>query len=316
MADKSGKINRSFYYYDILFMKNENNKLVRIKDQEHSFYNAFREIKGKQDKIKKGTTKPDELEVSVDNGDKIYIIVDKVEYGHPIEFRLVLCRVDALPLVENNGLLKFLTEYLPKNFTLAEITHCVIFPQYNIMGAEYNFSGARPTAIKAYLPQVYHEIDHVYCANKLDEKVINKLQKGEKFSLFTLSLKNNSEAMTELMNRRSIFQLPFVSIPDVDVFEVSLKRRKSKARNGFDSPIPIDEMDEFISNYREDIKRFKVSQGAVYRDSIDLLYDKLVKVSELTRTVNKTIDSKIAYKIILDFFHETVKPLVDKKQNR
>ena len=75
-------------------------------------------------------------------------------------------------------------------------------------------------------------------------------------------------------------------------------------------------MDEFIRNYREDLKRFKVSQGAVYRYSIDLLYDKLVKVSKLTRTVNKTIDSKIAYKIILDFFHETVKPLVDKKRNR
>lgn len=307
MSNKKGKVQRNFYYYDIFLMKHINNKLTKIDNMEETFYDIFKHIINKQRKIEKGIIDPDEIAVAIDNGDKIYILVDKNIKGYPIEFRLVLCRADALPLVENNGLLNFLTDYLPKNFTLAEITHCVIFPQYNIMGAEYNFSGARPTAIKPYLPRLFNEIDYVYCANKLDGNVFSKLKKGETFSLFTLSVKNDSAAMTHLMNETSLFRLPFTNISDVDVFEISLKRRKTKTHDGFESPIPIDDMDNFIREYREDIKSFKVSQGSIQRDKVDLLYDKLVKTSEITKTVNKTVDSEEAYKIIKDFFNTTVK---------
>ena len=159
MSSKKGKVQRNFYYYDIYLMKHINDNLTKIDNQEEIFYEIFEHILKIQKKIEKGALDPDEIAVSIDNGDKIYILVDKNVRGCPIEFRLVLCRADALPLVENNGLLNFLADYLPKNFTLAEITHCVIFPQYNIMGAEYNFSGARPTAIKPYLPRLYNKID-------------------------------------------------------------------------------------------------------------------------------------------------------------
>lgn len=307
MSNNKGKIKRSFYYYDISLMKNGSDKLIKIENQEETFYKAFKHIEDKQKKVQEGTIESSEIAFPIGGGDKIYIIVDKVVESFPIEFRLVLCRADALPLVENKGLLNFLTEYLPKNFTLAEITHCVIFPQYNIMGAEYNFSGARPTTIKSYLPQIYSGIDYVYCVNKLDDKVLNKLKAGEKLSLFMLSIKNDSKAMTELMNKQSIFGLPFAKISDVDVFEISLKRRKTKSHKGFDSPIPIDNMDDFIHEYREDIKSFKVSQGAIQDDCIDLLHDKLVKTCQITKTVNKTVDSTEAYNVIKDFFDTTVK---------
>ncbi len=307
MTNKQGKTTRNFYYYDISLMKYNSDELIHIKNQTETFYKIFKQIEHKQKEIGKGNIKSDEIVISINNGDKIYIIVDKNQKDLPIKFRLVLCRADALPLVENKGLLKFLTDYLPKDFTLAEITHCVIFPQYNIMGAEYNFSGARPTAIKTYLPLISSEIDYVYCINKLDDKVINKLKKGESFSLFALSIKNDSEAMIDFMNKTSIFQLPFKHISDVDTFEIILKRRKSKNHNGFDSPIPIEQIDEFIQKHREDIKNFKVSQGAIQKDKIDLLYDKLVKTCQLTRTENKTVNSNEAYKIIENFFDETVK---------
>ena len=311
MGNKKDKITRSFYYYDVSLKKKSSNQFINISEQEDYFYKVFKHIENEQKKLEKGIIKSDDLVVSVDNGDKIYIIVDRIKKGQPIEFRLVLCRANALPLVENKGLLNFLTDYLPKNFTLAEITHCVIFPHYNIMGAEYNFSGARPTAIKSYIPRIYPDIDYVYCVNRLDDKVLNKLNKGEKFSLFTLSVRNNSNAMTELMNKKSIFCLPFVDISDVDTFEISLKRRKSKTHKGFDSPIPIEDLDDFIRENREDIKSFTVSQGALTKkDVINLLYDKLVHTSDLTKTVNKTVDSNEAYRIIKDFFNTTVKSTI------
>lgn len=306
MSRKKGKVQRSFYYYDIFLMKNINNQLTNINNQEETFYEIFQYIQNEQKKD------PDKTTVTIDNGDRIYILVDKIIKGNPIEFRLVLCRADALPLVENKGLLNFLADYLPKNFTLAEITHCVIFPQYNIMGAEYNFSGARATAIKLYLTQLYNKIDYVYCANKIDGNVFSKLKKGKTFSLFTLSVKNDSAAMTHLMNDTSLFKLPFANISDVDVFEISLKRRKTKTHDGFDSPIPIDAMNEFIREYREDIKSFKVSQGSIQKDKVNLLYDKLVKTCEITKTVNKTVDSDEAYKIIEDFFNTTIKTVIQK----
>lgn len=195
MSNKKDTVTRSFYYYDIILLKYKFKNLVRIDNQEANFYKIFNQIKNIQKEIKNGTTSSDKIEVNIDNGDKIYIIVDYIEKDKPIEFRLVLCRADALPLVENKGILNFLTDYLPKNFTLAEITHCVIFPDCGIMGAEYNFSGARPTAIREYLPKFSPEIDYVYCANKLDDKVITKLRKNEKLSLFELSIKNNPEVM-------------------------------------------------------------------------------------------------------------------------
>lgn len=309
MPNIKSTVMRSFYYYDISLLKNDKGKPVKISNQEDLFYKIFNDIKKIQKRINKGTANSNEIEVNIYNGDKIYILVDNCDKNKPIEFRLILCRVDALPLVERNGILNFLSDYLPKNFTLAEITHCIIFPEYGIMGAEYNFSGARATAIKAYLPKITSIVDYVYCANKLDDKVLRKLKKNEKLSLFELSIKNGSEAMKKLMNEKSIFTLPFAQINDVDTYEITLKRKKTKTHQGFDSPIPFNEIDSFIQEYREDIKSFKISQGSVQKDKIDLLSDKLVKKCEMARTENKTIVSEDAYNIIKNFYDLTVKPV-------
>ena len=157
------------------------------------------------------------------------------------------------------------------------------------------------------MPRIFDKIEYVYCANKLNNKTVDRLRKGEGFSLFQMGIRNDSDAMQYLMESKSIFCLPFAKVPDVDTFEIVLKRRKSKKNVGFESPIPIDVMDEFISKYRDDIKSFKVSQGAIQNDAIDLLHDKLVKVSAVTKTVNGTIDSKQAYHEIKMFFDTVVR---------
>lgn len=308
MAKQKGKVPRNFYYYDLSLLNfDSNGNLHKVKDSVIMYYEIFQYIFNLRKEIENGNEKQEKLEVSIDSGDKVYIIVDKAEEKKPIEFRLVLCRSDALPYVESNGLLDFLTKYLPENFSLAEITHCVIFPEYNIMGAEFNFSGARATSIKAYLPRVYDKVDYVYCAHRLNSKAIEKLRKGEGFSLFQMGIRNDSQAMQYLMEEKSIFSLPFSKIPEVDTFEILLKRRKGKKSVGFDSPIPIELMDDFIKNYRDDIKSFKVSQGAIQNDVVDLLHDKLVKTSSVTKTVNKTINSKEAYHEIKTFFDTVVR---------
>ncbi|GEM_PF-668423 len=308
MSKLKSKVKRNFYYYDLKLFKEVNGKRRIIKKHESIYYKVFADLDQIQKDVLKGKESIDKLEVFTDAGDKIYILTDKVKNNEPIEFRLILCRNDALPYVESKGLLEFLTKYLPKDFSLAEVTHCVIFPKYNVMGAEYNFSGARAGAIKNYLPQVSGGlIDYVYCANKLSGDALKKLRSGETFSLFSISVKNNSDAMSQLMSHMSVFALPLKGPEELDTFEVVLKRRKSKNKKGFECPIDLDQLGDFISNNHDDIKSFKVSQGTIQNDAIDLLSDKLVRHGAVTKTVNKTISSKEAYHEIKTFFDTTIR---------
>lgn len=311
MSKQKGSVRRNFYYYNIKPMTyNSDGKLVDVADSSAVFYEAFERIHELCDKIKKGAELSNKLEITVENGDRLYILVDKVVRNEPIEFRLVLCRTDALPYVENQGLLEFLAKYLPQNFSLAEITHCVIFPKYNILGAEFNFSGARVASIKEYLPAVCEKIEYVYCTPGLNDTVLQKLRKNENFSLFRMVLKNNSEAMRELMNQRSIFTLPFGGIREVETFEIVFKSRKGKQKKGFESPIPLDQMDDFIQRNRDDLKTFVVSQKSVQSDAVDLLHDKFVCSADVTKTANKMIDSRSAYHIIETFFDTDVRKTI------
>lgn len=314
MPKKNKAVLRNFYYYDISLMKQEDGNFTRIANQEESFYKIFSFINQKQGEIEKKEGESDEISIATMRGDKMYILVDKVERGFPIEFRMILCRTDAFPFIEHNGLLDFLTSYIPDGVSLAEITHCVLFPKYNIMGAEHNFSGAKATALKHYIPAIFPEIEYVHCVNRLNEKIIDRLRKNDKFSLFSIAVLNGSDAMTYMINKHSIFHELFASTSNIDVFEITLKRTRKKTKGGFDSPIPIERMDEFMRDYRDDIKKFRVSQGSIQGDAINLLHDKLVETREVTKTINKTIDSNEAYKIIKDFFNETVRATLNQRE--
>ncbi len=259
----------------------------------------------KKGDTKKQTELQKQLEYPTDDGDKLYIIMDEIN-SEAIKFRMVLCRMDALPYVEKNGVLTFLTEYLPKDFSLAEITHCVIFYNDGIMGAEFNYAGARASFIGEYIMIALGGADYVTCRAKINEEAFKQIIDDKPYGYFALAVKNTPEMKKELAEKLNIFSVLMDKIKDVDEYEVVLQRRITKEKKGFDAPLTIEEMENFIKNYKDHIKEFKISQGAK-KDSIDLINDKLVCKAVMVKTKNKTIDSKEAYGKIISYYSAVVK---------
>lgn len=297
---------RSFYYYDIKSLKkNSDEKLVVEDDQLERFYQAFEYISALF-----SNKEYEKLTLNTKNGDRIYVIPDEVKRGSPIKFRLVLVRMDALPLVQQGGELASLTDYISDEFGLAEITHCVLFPDDGILGAEYNHSGARATAIKEYLPSAVQDIEYIYCVPHLNQDIFKQLVEEKELTLFQLEIKNTPAMKTYIADSQSAFKLLFAGFPDSDTYEITIKRRTGKKKKGFMSPMSTDEMRDFIRNCDDDINKFRVSQGAIQRDAIDLLGQKVVCKTEVIRTANKHVDRNDAYRIIITFFNEKVKGLL------
>ena len=294
---------RSFYYYDIKALKKDSEgKLVDEDDQQECLYKAFEHINELF-----ANKEYNKLTISVKNGDRVHVIPDEVKRGSPIKFRLVLVRTDALPLVEQDGKLTSLTDYIDNEFGLAEITHCVVFPRFGIMGAEYNYSGARATALKEYLPKIVQDIEYLYCVPHLNQDVFEQLIEEKGLTLFQLEVKNTPVMKNYIAESQSAFRLLFTGFPESDTYEVILKRREGKNKKGFKSPMSTEDMKDFIRNCDDDIKKFKVSQGLIQRDAIDLLGQKVVCKTDVIRTANKHVDSNDAYRILTDYFNEKVK---------
>ena len=295
-------VQRSFYYYDIrALQKNSEGKFVEEENQKERFYRTFEELHDLY--IKDGL---EGLSVQIDNGDRLYIIPDVVERGKPIQYRLVLVRTNAFPLVEENGTLNSLTDYIENDFGLAEITHGVIFPDYGILGSEYNHAGARATAIKEYLPRIIEAIGYIYCTPHFREDFLKQLEDVKELSLFQLKIKNTPNMKKYIMECGSTFFLPFKEMPESSTYEVTMKRGVGKKRKGFKSPLSKKEIEEFITNCGDDINTFKISVGDIQKDAVDLLRQKVVYRTGVARTANKCIDSNYVYRILIGYFNNAL----------
>jgi hypothetical protein len=308
-----GNVERKFYYYDInLFdLDDTSNTLVEVKNQKqrfeemfHYIYEINKKISKEKDDVKKRKLQK-QIEFSTSDGDKLYVIVDKINEDN-IRYRLILCRSNALPLVEKNGILSFLTEYLPKDFSLAEITHCVIFQNDGILGAEFNYAGARPSYITEYLMAGIRKIPYVTCKPKINSEAFKRIVDEKPFGYFVLSVKNTPEMRSVLAQKNNLFSALLSNISNVDEYELCLKRRITKKKEGFEAPLTKSEMEEFVKTYKDFIGTFKVSQGAK-KDAIDLISDKFVCKSDFVQTKNKTIESDEAYGVIVSFFGSVIK---------
>lgn len=307
---KKETVQRNFYYYDIMpLKKNKEGRFEEESNKEETVYNAFEHIYS----LFSGNGQ-EELIVDIDNGDRVYVIPDEVRRGAPIKFRIVLVRTNGFPLVEQGGELLSLTQFIESEFGLAEITHCVIFPEYGILGAEYNNSGARATVLREYIPRVTQDIEYLYCVPHIKQDVFEKIIKEKGLSLFQLEIKNTPETKCYIAETHSTFLFPFVRIPDNDTYEIVIKRKIGKKKKGFECPISISEMKALIQNCGADIRKFKISQGSIQNDAVDLLKQKVVHKSTVTRTSNKNIDSEDAYRILVNFFNQELKESLNKKE--
>lgn len=301
-----GKIERSLYYYDLELQEfdEQEKKFFPVKEYETTVLEVFEEIKN---------LPIQETEIKTPEGNKLYMLVDGIDKVNKIiYYRLVLVKVDAFPLVEWEGNLQSLNEFLDKNQNIAEITHAVLFYEYGVIGSEFNFSGARATAVSKIIRAFFKERDRIISCksrNKLDKTVYEKIIDGESLSLLDLSVKSNSKAHAKLKRSKSFLRSMIMPIPsDLDTFEIVLKKKKS-AKNGEDGfeCISKEEIIDLISNNRDDLKKFKICQEeSITKDSVDLLSNKLIEKKTFAKTANRQISSNEMYKSIEIFFNSTV----------
>lgn len=294
-------VERSIYYYDFY----TRNKIGNTDKYDYSailIKNFLIDLQQKQ----AGSDSYEQFLKPTRNGNNMFVIVDDIEKTL-IKFRIVLCRDDALPFIEKNGNLETLGSYIDSDQSIAEITHCIYFCDYGILGAEYNASGARATAIVEYLQRFELTEGIITCRHKLNFDAYAKLIDDEEFTLFDFSVKSNSDAYNDMLAKKSIFSSIQKTVPDADAFEVVLKKRKTKKNkfSGFVLPFTKNETKELLEKYREDIIKFNVSQGSI-ADKIDLLSDKFVNKVTLVRTAERTIDSNDMYSRINNYFNGSV----------
>lgn len=307
---KENVVTRSLYYYDLYwkYFDEKSGDFVNVKRKGEKFENFLKKFYFKEKKVN------GKYISTTENEDNLFIITDKIE-NDKVCFRIVLCKTNALPLIEQDGELEELEKYINKKQNIAEITHCVFFKDTNIIGSEFNFSGARISALNWYIPRILsicgddQKAYQIKFVPKIDNDAYRKLAKNETITLFDMTFKPDSEAYKKVLARNSLFSGAVKNVPDAEIIEITLKRRKNKANSyvGMNDVLSSSDLKELLTKYRDDIGRLYISQGS-YCDAIDLLSDKLVSKVDIVRTKKRTIDSKDAYKKIEEFYKEEVKP--------
>lgn len=316
MGKKKGTVERGIHFYDILFQRigNKNEEaFVSYKNQEEKAISIFEEFKEINDQIAKEAKKEKRLELlekieyNTENGDKLYIEVDQIDKKKKyIKFRLVLCRPDAFPFIEQEGKLKNIVKFVGGEFSLAEVTHCVLFYEKGIMGGEYNFNGARATAVSAYITSKTEKIDRCECTPKMNKDVFKKIVDDKDYSLFQLKVKNTPTMRVLLRDQMGFIGSTMNEINELDSYEIILRRRTGKKKAGFPPLMKKEEMKTFVDQNSEDIEKFKINQG-IYDGPVNLLKDRIVTKREFVITKDKTIDSDSMYNAIQNYYECSVK---------
>lgn len=301
MAKEKSTVSRSIYYYDaIMYHRDSKGNLQRSNNKAGSIISSvFSQIKKMQ------LDNDDDIMIKVKSGNKLFMIIDN-DSENRIDFRIVLSRRDIIPFVEKDGKLESLTNYIDKNQNIAEITHGVYFKEYGVFGIEYNFNGARSSAIPQYFMEQSNLIEYMQLSNILNMDAYLKLNTKKDYSLFDITIRNNSILHNKLMERTSIFAVK-EKFDEVETYEIILRKRKTKKNGykGFNLPMSYGLLEEILKKDREDIEKFRVSQDKI-SENIDLLSDKFVNKVTFVKEKNRSIDSKNMYENISSYFELVV----------
>lgn len=306
---KEQQVKRSLYYYDFIWkvFDEERGEYKAVKNKKVKFENFLKKFN-----LKEGEKLNGKYIILTEKGDSVFVITDNIDNEY-IDFRIVLSKNNALPLVETGGSLKELEEFIGKKQNIAEITHCVFFRKTGVLGGEFNFSGARVSVLNWYMPRVLakdgddQKLYEVKFISKINNDAYQKLDKEKGFTLFSMSFKPDSDVYREVLSKTSIFSSAAMSVPDAEVIEITMKKRK-KNRKDYQRMSPVltrEQIQQIIKEYRDDVERFYVSQET-YSDGVDLLTDKLVTKVDIIRTTKRTIDSQDIYQKIKNFYREEI----------
>ena len=232
MENKS--VNRKIYFYDLEVTTVDNGLIETCENPGERLKQFFVEYKKKYNQIcseknvKKRKEEFDKLAKITENGERIYFVIDSSRITKSVDFQIVLLKDNLFPKVEKDGNLNFLADYIDGSFRLAEVTHCVIYFDELILGAEFNFSGARPSAVAEYIPYCDKGVYSVECIGKVKNDVIEELCEEKEYSLFDIKVKNTPEMKVAIVNSLPFIKGIFSSVDDVDTYEIILKRRITK----------------------------------------------------------------------------------------
>lgn len=310
MKDK--EIDRKIYYYDVQINKEEGNKVVSVNDIKEAsklIMDIFKRIKGENDTYDNEKNKKRKKQLfrdmclSIGQDTNICIIVDEIK-KQEIYFRILMARDNALPYIEFEGSIEKLTDIITADFNMIEITHCVLFVNSMILGAEFNFNGARASMMATYISMKYEIF--VKCKGKIKNEIYGKMIEDGEYTLLKLSVRNNVTMQRLLIDRLGIIGRYFEDIGENGLLEVKLSRRRNKKHKGFKIPWKNgDELSDFVAFNKDDIKSLKL-RPADEQDPVDVLCDKLVHTVKGISTENRVIDSKSMYNEIIEFYNNTV----------
>ena len=155
-------------------------------------------------------------------------------------------------------------------------------------------------------------IEYMQLSNILNMDAYLKLNTKKDYSLFDMTIRNNSILHNKLMERTSIFTVN-EKFDEVETYEVILRKRKTKKNGykGFNLPMSYDLLEEILTENREDIEKFRVSQDKMSKN-IDLLSDKFVNKVTFVKEKNRAIDSKNMYGNISSYFELVVSKCCEK----
>ncbi len=307
--EKEKKVKRRFFYYSLTgrYLDLSDNTLKSCDNMAFTMKKALKNINDLT-YSDKDFSKTSLLHRNGD-GNYIYIKIDSVS-KKSIMFRLLLCRDNLLPFIEENGDLTPLSDMITRNQKMAEITHCVLFMDKAVLAMEFNFAGAKTKDLAEYLTAKSNStlLKEIEIPNLVNGNSLKKLKGDEELFLLQMKVAANSEAIKELLAEDDAFKALDCKRRNIDSVELVLRRRPGKKRSGFIIPcINADFIGRIFKKYKTDFGNVKVKYG-YGTETIDLLAENYVcKADFVPVKKTKTIDKDEAYDVMDSYYKREVK---------